>query len=411
MTPSSRLSRRALLLAGLGGAGSLLAACLSQATRSTAPSGTPSATSAATSSPLATPTATPAPQLSLEARIAQMLLVGFRGTDADSAVATLDAIASRSVGGVVLFSRDQPSGSPVRNIVGPQQVAELTAALQEAAASSEAALPLLVAIDQEGGLVARLDPAHGFPAAKSAAELGARDDAGYTRSSSAAMAATLRAAGVNLNLAPVVDLNVNLQNPVIGALDRSFGADPRLVARQAAAFIRGQHDEGVLTALKHFPGHGSSTQDSHLGVVDVSDTWSDTELEPYRRLLADGLADTVLTAHVFNDRLDSRYPATLSAATIDGLLRDQLGFDGVVLSDDMQMGAIRQAYGYEDAVRLAIQAGVDVLTIANQQVFEPDVVERTLAIIGDLVAAGTISEERIDRSWRRIAALKERIVA
>jgi beta-N-acetylhexosaminidase len=167
----------------------------------------------------------------------------------------------------------------------------------------------------------------------------------------------------------------------------------------------------VLTALKHFPGHGSSTQDSHLGVVDVSDTWSDTELEPYRRLLADGLADTVLTAHVFNDRLDSRYPATLSAATIDGLLRDQLGFDGVVLSDDMQMGAIRQAYGYEDAVRLAIQAGVDVLTIANQQVFEPDVVERTLAIIGDLVAAGTISEERIDRSWRRIAALKERIVA
>jgi beta-N-acetylhexosaminidase len=133
------------------------------------------------------------------------------------------------------------------------------------------------------------------------------------------------------------------------------------------------------------------------------------ELEPYRRLVPDGVVDTVLTAHVFNDQLDAQYPATLSAATIDGVLRGEIGYDGVVLSDDMQMGAIRQAFGYEDAVRLAIGAGVDVLTIANQQVFEADIVERTIGIIAGLVADGSISEERIDRSFGRITALKRRL--
>jgi beta-N-acetylhexosaminidase len=338
-----------------------------------------------------------------------MLLVGFRGTDAASAASTLDDIRQRSLGGVVLFSSDQPTGSPVRNIVSPGQLAELTAALQEAAAGSEARQPLLVSVDEEGGLVARLNPAHGFPATESAAALGARDDTGYTREAGRRIAGTLRAAGINLNLAPVVDVDVNPDNPIIGALDRSFGADPALVTAQARAFIRGHHDRGVLTTLKHFPGHGSSTADSHLGVVDVSQTWTPVELDPYRALIPTGIVDAILTAHVFNAQLDARHPATLSAATIDGLLRGQLGYDGLVISDDMQMGAIRQAYGYADAVRLAITAGVDMLTIANQQVFEAGIVQRTVDLVIGMVDDGKISEERIDASWRRITALKERV--
>jgi beta-N-acetylhexosaminidase len=312
---------------------------------------------------------------------------------------------------VVLFSRDQPTGDPVRNIVSPQQLAALTAALQSAAGESEAALPLIVAVDEEGGMVARLDPAHGFPDTESAAELGDRNDADHTRAAGRRIATTLRDAGVNLNLAPVVDLDVNPDNPIIGALDRSFGADPELVVRQARAFVRGHQQVGVLTALKHFPGHGSSTGDSHLGVVDVSDTWSAVELQPYRQLIPAGLADSILTAHVFNAQLDPEHPATLSNATVNGLLRGELGYDGVVISDDMQMGAIRQAYGYPDAVRLALLAGVDMLTIANQQVFEAQIVERTIEIVLGLVADGRLDEARIDESWRRINALKARLAS
>ncbi|HEX6655951.1 MAG TPA: glycoside hydrolase family 3 N-terminal domain-containing protein [Candidatus Limnocylindria bacterium] len=409
MPPQSRLSRRALLAGALGGGAALLAACASEALRSVSPSLVPSL--GPTGTAIATPTSSATPTVSLEARVAQMLLVGFRGTDTASAASAIADIRDRSLGGVVLFSSDQPTGNPVRNIVSPDQLAELTAALQSAAGESEAGGPLAISVDEEGGLVARLDPAHGFPQTESAAALGARDDAAYTRAAGKRIAETLKAAGVNLNLAPVVDLDVNADNPIIGALDRSFGADPALVTRQARAFISGHHDVGVLTTLKHFPGHGSSTADSHLGVVDVTRTWSPVELDPYRRLIPAGVVDAILTAHVFNARLDPDNPATLSAATIDGLLRGQLGWDGLVISDDMQMGAIRTAYGYADAVRLAILAGVDVLTIANQQVFEAGIVERTVKIITGQVARGEIPEERIDRSWQRIQAFKARLAA
>ena len=327
-----------------------------------------------------------------------MLLVGFRGTDAASASAVLADISDRGLGGVVLFNVDQPTGSPVRNIVSPEQLAALTTTLQDAAGASAPPLaPLLIAVDQEGGQVARLGPDHGFPPTVSAAELGAEGNPRVTQRAGRDIASTLRQAGINLNLAPVVDLNLNPANPIIGALDRSFGADPQLVHRQAAAFIRGHHEIGVRTTLKHFPGHGSSVGDTHLGVVDVTDTWQPVELEPFGDLIHDGLADAILTAHVFNARLDPEHPATLSAATINGILRRQLGWDGVVISDDMQMGAIRDAYGYADAVRLAILAGVDILTIANQQVFEEGIVEHTIDLVEGMVGDGRIPESADQR--------------
>jgi beta-N-acetylhexosaminidase len=267
-------------------------------------------------------------------------------------------------------------------------------------------MPLLIAIDQEGGRVQRLTAAHGFGESPSAAALGALDDVARTRDLARALAAQLRSVGVNLDLAPVVDLNTNQSNPIIGALDRSFGVDPEDVTRQAGAFIEGLHDADVLAAVKHFPGHGSSSGDTHEGVVDVTATWSEAELVPFRRLIAAGLPDAVLTAHVFNASLDARRPATLSRATIAGILRRQLGWDGVVISDDLQMGAIRDAFGYDEAVRLAIAAGVDVLTIANQQRYEPDVVPRTIDIVTGHVAAGRLSQERIDEAWRRVRNLK-----
>ena len=406
-TPSSISRRR--FLSGVGSAGAaLIAACTAPGLVTPGPSAPRSPGVAGSPSPLPSPSASP---VDLRTKIGQMLLVGFRGTTAATAASVLEDIRQRALGGVVLFSIDQPTGSSTRNIESPSQVAALTAALQAASLDADAGLPLVISVDEEGGQVARLDPAHGFPATESAAELGARDDPAYTQAAAVRMAATLAAAGINLNLAPVVDLNVNPDNPIIGALDRSFSADPNIVTSQAGAFVMGHHERQILTTLKHFPGHGSSTGDTHLGVVDVTATWSEVELEPFGELVSDGLADAVLTAHVFNATLDPEHPATLSHATITGILRDRLGFDGVVLSDDMQMGAIRDAYGYEDAVRLAINAGVDILTIANQQVFEEGIVASTIELVAGMVDGGDITETRIDQSWRRIQAFKARLRA
>jgi beta-N-acetylhexosaminidase len=373
--------------------------------RSAQPSPSASATATATASPSATPlpepSATPGP--SLRERIGQMLLVGFRGLTVETAGEVVSDIQDRNLGGILLFDTDQPTHSKVRNVESPAQLTALITDLQ-----SLATIPLLVAIDEEGGLVARLDQRHGFPPTISAADLGARGELAFTRQAGTQIAETLASVGVNLNLAPVVDLNVNPTNPIIGSLGRSFSADPNVVTSQAEAFIEGHRSVGVLTTLKHFPGHGSSTGDTHLGVVDVTATWSAIELEPFRNIVDDRLADAVLTAHVFNSRLDPEHPATLSQPTITGILRDQIGWDGVVISDDMQMGAIRQAYGYSDALRLAILAGVDVLTIAQQQVDERGIVASTIDLIEGLVNDGSLTEARIDESYQRIQALKQR---
>jgi beta-N-acetylhexosaminidase len=404
-TPSPISRRR--FLGGLGAAGAaFIAACSAPGLMTPGPSASRSPSASSSPSPLPSPSSA---NVDLRTMIGQMLLVGFRGTTAASAISVLEDIRQHALGGVVLFSVDQPTGSPTRNIESPSQVAALTAALQAAALDAGPRLPLVISVDEEGGRVARLDPAHGFRATESAAALGARDDPAYTEVAAARIAAILAAAGINLNLAPVVDLNVNPDNPIIGALDRSFSADPDIVTSQAEAFVRGHHELQVLTTLKHFPGHGSSTGDTHLGVVDVTDTWSEVELAPFGALVQGGLADAVLTAHVFNASLDPEHPATLSRTTITGILRERLGFDGVVLSDDMQMGAIRDAYGYEDAVKLAINAGVDILTIANQQVFEAGIVESTIDLVAGMVEAGEVTEARIRESWRRIQAFKARL--
>lgn len=403
---SNRSSRRQFLThLSVGAVGALLAAC-AEAIRSASPSPSitppPSTPSPTPPGPSPRPTAVP----DLRTKIGQMLLVGFRGVrfDADSRVA--HDIGEHALGGVVLFDFDEPTQTPVRNVESPMQLRRLVTDLQAAAASAAPPQPLLIAIDQEGGQVARLRPDHGFPATESAAELGLRGDSSYTEARATRMAETLATAGINLNLAPVVDLNLNPINPIIGALGRSFAADPDVVVEQALAFIRGHDATRVRTALKHFPGHGSAAGDTHAGVVDVTEAWSDVELEPFAQIIGAGLADTIVTAHVFNADVDPAYPATLSAATINGVLRESLGYDGVVISDDMQMAAIRDAFGYEEAVALAIEAGIDILTIANQQVFEDGIVERTSAIIAELVASGRIDEGRIDESWRRIRAFK-----
>ncbi|HEV2766166.1 MAG TPA: beta-N-acetylhexosaminidase [Acidimicrobiales bacterium] len=338
-------------------------------------------------------------------KIGELLMVGFRGTDLDDSDPILEQVKAGQVGGVVLFDVDVATGSS-RNIDSAEQLTALVAKIQNAAPS-----PLLVAVDQEGGRVSRLKERYGFPPTLSQQELGERNSLELTSNQARETAGILADVGINLNLAPVVDVNVDPASPVIGALGRSFSADPAVVTDHARAIIKAHRNAGVLTAVKHFPGHGSAPGDTHLGFVDVTDTWMPAELVPYRTLVSEGGVDAVMTAHVVNGQLDDQWPATLSAATIDGVLRDEFGFNGVVVSDDLQMGAIVDHYGLETAVQQALSAGVDILLFANNnpRAYEPDIAPRVVALVESLVREGALSEERIDESVERVRALKHRL--
>ncbi|WP_231627368.1 glycoside hydrolase family 3 protein [Thiohalorhabdus denitrificans] len=340
---------------------------------------------------------------SLDVRIGQMLMVGFRGTLPGPEHPILEDIRQRHIGGVILFDRDVASGSERRNVRSPGQVRRLTARLQEAADR-----PLLIAVDQEGGRVSRLPPERGFTAAPSPAELAAAGTEA-TRRAARETAGQLHRLGLNLNLVPVLDLARNPDSPVIAGLGRSFGAEPGPVSRHAATVVRAHRGAGVLTSVKHFPGHGSARGDTHRGLVDITQTWAQAELTPYRRLLARGLVDTVMVGHLMHRGLDPDWPASLSRRIIHGLLREELGFEGVVILDDLQMGAIREHHDLRTVVRRALEADADILLFGNNLIYEPDIAGRVHGIIRDLVRTGRVSEERIDRSYRRIRALKERL--
>ena len=341
------------------------------------------------------------PRLSLEEKAGQILLVGFRGESVTENSPVVRDIRDFNLGGVILFDVDVALEEPRRNIQSPDQLARLTTTLQ-----SFASRPLLIAIDQEGGRVNRLKPEYGFPSTLSQQRLGWMDDPAATFQESLRLAEALKAAGINLNLAPVVDLAVNPDNFIVKK-ERTISADPEVVRRHAAQFIQAHHDAGILCTLKHFPGHGSSATDSHLGLADITDTWQPVEVEPFRQLCSK--TDAVMTAHVFQRSLDPDWPATLSQKIVTGLLREELGYDGVVISDDLGMKAIADHYGFETAVAQALNAGVDILLIANNADYNPDMVPLAVQTIVQLVQSGRVSEARIDEAFLRVRRLKQRI--
>jgi beta-N-acetylhexosaminidase len=326
-----------------------------------------------------------------------MLVVGFRGFGVRAADPISKAIEA-GLGGVILFDRDRKTR--LRNIESPHQVAALTAALRAAAPGA-----LIIAIDQEGGRVSRLEPAQGFPATRSQAAIGATGDPAVAFEAGRAMGATMAAAGIDLDLAPVVDVNVNPRNPAVGALERSFSADPAIVAAMAEAEIQGLHEIGIRAAIKHFPGLGSATANTDLDDVDVTGTWSEAELEPFETLISLGLPDAVMIGHMVNDTIDPGVPASLSPATVDGLLRARLGWTGAAITDDLGAEAIASRYERSEAVALAIEAGNDLLLFANQTVHVPDLAEELVDTIEALITSGRIGEARIAESVRRIDVL------
>lgn len=334
----------------------------------------------------------------------QMVMCGFRGTGddpgADSIRPLLEDIEQGRVGGVIYFDIDNRTGDRVRNIVSLEQTERLSALLQ-----SKADIPLFIGIDQEGGRVRRLKPEHGAPDFPSARVLGAGSPEESYRQGEI-MGRMLASVGVNVDFAPCLDVDVNPESPAIGLVERSFSADPEVVAAHGEAFARGLSGAGVLPVYKHFPGHGSALHDTHLGMADITSTWREAELLPYKRILQHTPPAMMMIGHIVHRDKTGDLPASLSPTAVQGLLREELGWDGVVVTDDLQMKAICDAYSLKETVRRVVDSGGDILLFGNNLEYDPELGRKIHAALLELVREGAVSRERITESWQRIMRLK-----
>ena len=325
--------------------------------------------------------------VNLREKIGQLFMLGFHGTEPSQDLR--DLFKTYHPGGVILFSR---------NLEDPGQAAHLTNALQKLAPK----MPLLVAIDQEGGRVARLPK--GFTVFPGQGTLGQAGTADLAYAFAEVTARELRAIGVNMDMTPVLDVNTNPRNPIIG--DRAFGSDPLLVETLGLAVIAGLQDNGVLACGKHFPGHGDTAADSHKELPTVShgiDRLREIELRPFVHCFANGLA-AVMTAHVRYPALDPDAPATLSPAILTDLLRTHLQFKGLVLTDDLEMHAIVDHYGIEDAAVRALRAGADILLICKDRDRQVAAMEALYRAVKD----GDVPELLVEHAVLRILEAKNR---
>ena len=339
----------------------------------------------------------------LKEKIAQMLMVGFRGTELTPDNHIYNDIKDLKIGGVILFEYDAPTKARPRNIESEAQLTKLIADMQAIANTK-----LLISIDQEGGKVNRLKETYGFPTTVSAQYLGELNNPDTTALWAGRTAELLYRMGINLNFAPSVDIDVNPENPIIGKIERSFSSDPQVVTDNARIWVTEHKKCGVINSLKHFPGHGSSKTDTHLGLTDVTDNWTEAELAPYKALISEGLCDMVMTSHVFNAKLDPEYPATMSKTILTGILREQLGYNGVIVTDDMAMGAIVEHYNFEEALEKTVNAGADILILSNNgKEYDPKVAEKAIDIIYRLADEGKIEKQTIENAYNRIISLKK----
>lgn len=335
---------------------------------------------------------------SLDIKIGQMILIGFPKDNVDPEV--LREIRQGKVGSIIIFEKNIPAKNSF------VALKKITWTYQHAAP-----IPLFICIDQEGGRVNRLKDKYGFPRSITAAAMAKSTTLDSVRFYSEATASTLAGLGINVNFAPVVDLASNPDNPIIAKFGRAFSANEDSVALMAKEVIKQHRKYGVVTSLKHFPGHGSSKADTHLGIADVTNTWEERELKPYQLLIDSGYTDAIMTSHIVNKKLDKNgNPGTLSADVLTGILRKRLHFNGVIFTDDMQMHAITKHYGFEQAIKLAILGGVDIMTFSNNIAgSDQRTVDKVHGIVRSMVEKGEIPRSRIDESFKRIMQLKKRL--
>lgn len=328
----------------------------------------------------------------------KMLIIGFDGKDILNNKKLISNIQN-GLGGVILFDHYIDDKTKSKNIQSPQQVKKLNESLQSITES-----PLIICIDQEGGKVARLKEEKGFSNTLSAKEIAFLEEKDakkeYTN-----LSFQLKDLGINCNFAPLVDLGINKESKIIYGLDRAYSEDSEQVVKYAQIFMDALNENQIISVLKHFPGHGSAKGDSHEGFVDITKTWDEIELTPYKKLLHK--TKMIMSAHVYNGKIDENYPATLSFKTNTQLLRKKLGFNGVLVTDDLQMLAIKKHYKKEEAIELAINSGADILMYCNQ--LSNDDTDETIDMMMHLVKNKKISIDRIKEANHRINRLLEGI--
>lgn len=346
---------------------------------------------------------TPAPldstdAVSLDRKIGQMIMVGIRGThlNADVMALTRSQIINGSIGGIIFFKHNIKNSRQFRIFVNSIK-------------SLHVEQPLLLAVDEEGGKVRRLRKNQGFEEFPSAAHVGTNLSLEDTYSLYSRMAKQIHEVGLNVNLAPVVDVNINRLSPAIGQLNRSFSRNPGDVFDYSNAFIQAHNDAGVLTTLKHYPGHGSSREDSHNGITDITSTWRSSEQVPFQRIIDSAEVDMVMAGHLMDKSVDSKYPASISKSHIQITLRDKMGYTGVVITDDLQMGAIIKRYELEEIIVAAINAGCDILQFSDPLDIDQDLPQRFNEIVQQAIENDQIDPQRIHESYARIIDLKSRL--
>ena len=334
-------------------------------------------------------------ELELKRMIGKMLIFGFDSLNINQYDDIYSYISEYNLGGIILFDKFYHDRDKAKNIQNPAQLKKLTTQLQNISKDK-----LLISIDQEGGRIARLKVKDGFNSTISAKDLVGLGKQ-KAKQSYLSLSQELQDLGVNCNFAPLVDLGLNKDSEVIYKLDRSYGEKVDTVTEFAEIFMDELDAHKVISCLKHFPGHGSALGDSHEGFVDASNIWSEMELEPYKNLLPK--TKMIMTAHVFNKNIDDKYPATLSYKTNTSLLRKKLGYNGVILSDDLQMKAIESHYSKQEAIKLSINSGIDMIMYCNQ-LSNDDVLE-IINLTYELVQNGEIKISRIEESNKRINKL------
>ncbi len=343
-------------------------------------------------------------EMSLEEKVGQLLMVHFNGEEVNDDARAL--VQKTKVGGIIYYNWSN-------GLHGPEQVQALSAGLQKLAEANQNPIPLLIAADQEGGVVSRLN--NGFPKFPGNKAVGETSNPTFAQDVAFAMGQELQAVGINMNLAPVVDINSNPRNPVIGA--RSFGAHAEVVLAFGEKALSGYRQAHIIATLKHFPGHGDTTVDSHedLPIVHKSkEELERVELFPFVRLAS--FSEAIMTAHILVPAFDTENCSTLSEKTLN-YLRETIGFQGVIVSDSLVMGGVLKKCGTVDEAAIrALKAGCDILILGGKLLvgeragFELTVsdIERIHSSIVEAVKTGRISEERVNQAVEKILNLKNR---
>ncbi len=340
----------------------------------------------------------------LQEKIDQLFIVGFRGATFETAPEAQRMIAETNLGGVILFDYDTPTKKYDRNIKTKSQTTALIKDLQ-----SRAKTPLFISIDEEGGKVSRLKKVKGFVPTLSAAKLSLKTDT-QVQSIAKGLGKILSSYGFNMDFAPVLDVNVNKKSPAIGLVGRSFSFFQSVVARKGIAFSKGLQQSNIIPVGKHYPGHGSAVGDTHKGFVDITKTFKQYELDPFKKACTSGIP-AIMVGHLYDSSVDATYPATLSKAHMDRL-KNELGCSSqVLITDDIDMKALADQYSRHDILVNAFNAGIDiVITSNNISTYSPEEFFSDRKIVFDAVKVGEVSEIRIDEAYTKVLNLKKKFV-